>query len=85
VLRRYPGVRDAAVVGKADHRLGQVPVAAIEMAPGAVAPTADELIAFARESLTAYMIPTEFRIVEALPRTASMKVSRPELKALLGI
>jgi long-chain acyl-CoA synthetase len=85
VLRRYPGVRDAAVIGKADRRLGQVPVAAIEMAPGAVAPTADELIAFARESLTPYMIPTEFRIVEALPRTASMKVSRPELKALLGV
>jgi long-chain acyl-CoA synthetase len=85
VLRRYPGVRDAAVIGKADRRLGQVPVAAIEMAPGAVAPTADELIAFARQALTPYMIPTEFRIVEALPRTASMKVSRSELKALLGL
>jgi long-chain acyl-CoA synthetase len=85
VLRRYPGVRDAAVIGKADRRLGQVPVAAIEMAPGAIAPTAEELIAFARQALTPYMIPTEFRIVEALPRTASMKVSRPELKALLGL
>lgn len=85
VLRRYPGVRDAAVVGKPDKRLGQVPVAAIEMAAGAIAPTAEELVAFARKSLTAYMIPTEFRIVDALPRTASMKVSRPELKALLGI
>ncbi|MGF6999368.1 class I adenylate-forming enzyme family protein [Paraburkholderia sp. GAS32] len=85
VLRRYPGVRDAAVIGKADRRLGEVPVAAIEMTPGAVAPTVDELIAFARQALTAYMIPTEFRIVEALPRTASMKVSRPDLKALLGV
>jgi long-chain acyl-CoA synthetase len=85
VLRRYPGVRDAAVIGKADKRLGQVPVAAIEMAPGAVVPTTQELDAFTRLSLTAYMIPTEFRIVEALPRTASMKVSRPELKALLGL
>jgi len=33
VLRRYPGVRDAAVIGKADLRLGQVPIAAIEMLP----------------------------------------------------
>lgn len=85
VLRRYPGVRDAAVVGKADRRLGQVPIAALELQPGVTPPTADELSAFARESLTAYMIPTEFHIVEALPRTASMKISRPELKAMLGL
>jgi len=38
---------------------------------------------FAREHLTAYMIPKEFRFVAALPRTASMKVSRPELKVML--
>lgn len=85
VLRRYPGVRDAAVVGKADKRLGQVPVAALEMAPGAAVPTTEELVAFTRLSLAAYMIPTEFRIVDTLPRTASMKVSRPDLKALLGV
>jgi len=39
VLRRYPGVRDAAVVGKPDARLGQVPIAAIEMAPGTPPPS----------------------------------------------
>jgi acyl-coenzyme A synthetase/AMP-(fatty) acid ligase len=40
---------------------------------------------FAREHLTAYMIPKEFHFVAALPRTASMKVSRPELKVMLGV
>jgi acyl-coenzyme A synthetase/AMP-(fatty) acid ligase len=31
------------------------------------------------------MIPKEFHFVAALPRTASMKVSRPELKVMLGV
>jgi acyl-CoA synthetase (AMP-forming)/AMP-acid ligase II len=85
VLRRYPGVHDAAVVPKPDARLGQVPVAAIEMAPGVPSPDASVMETFAREHLTPYMIPKEFHFVEALPRTASMKVSRPELKTMLGI
>jgi long-chain acyl-CoA synthetase len=85
VLRRYPGVRDAAVIGKADVRLGQVPIAAIEMLPDVSPPATGLLETFAREHLTAYMIPKEFHFVAALPRTASMKVSRPELKAMLGV
>jgi long-chain acyl-CoA synthetase len=85
VLRRYPGVRDAAVVGKPDARLGQVPIAAIEMLPGVSPPAPGLLETFAREHLTAYMIPREFHFVAALPRTASMKISRPELKVMLGV
>ncbi len=85
VIRRYPGVRDAAVVGKPDARLGQIPVAAVEMTPQTPAPSAELLDAFLRQHLTAYMVPKEFLFVQSLPRTASMKVSRPELKALFGI
>jgi long-chain acyl-CoA synthetase len=85
VLRRYPGVHDAAVIGKPDVRLGQVPIAAIEMLPDVSPPAPGLLETFAREHLTAYMIPKEFHFVAALPRTASMKVSRPELKAMLGV
>src|SRR5260370_3927927 len=85
VIRRYPGVRDAAVLGKPDARLGQIPVAAVEMTPQTPAPSAELLDAFLRQHLTAYMLPKEFLFVQSLPRTASMKVSRPELKALFGI
>lgn len=86
ILRQHPKVGDAAVIGRSDLRLGQVPVAAIELPEGSVdAPEKEELDAFLRQTLPAYMVPVEYRIVEALPRTISMKVSRPELKALLGI
>jgi acyl-CoA synthetase (AMP-forming)/AMP-acid ligase II len=85
VLRRYTGVRDVAVIGVGDARLGQVPIAAVEMLPGMSPPDPRDLDAFARAHLTGYMVPKEYRFVAALPRTASMKVSRPELKAMLGI
>jgi long-chain acyl-CoA synthetase len=85
VLRRYAGVRDVAVIGMPDARLGQVPIAAVEMMPGMNPPEPSDLDAFARAHLTGYMVPKEYRFVTALPRTASMKVSRPELKAMLGI
>jgi long-chain acyl-CoA synthetase len=85
VLRRYPGVRDAAVIGRPDKRLGQVPIAAIEMAPQVPPPRPAELETFARQHLAAYLIPKEFHFVAALPRTASLKVSRPALKAMLGL
>ena len=79
VLRRYAGVRDVAVLGMTDARLGEVPVAAVEMMPGMSPPDPGDLDAFARAHLTGYMVPKEYRFVAALPRTASMKVSRPEL------
>jgi acyl-CoA synthetase (AMP-forming)/AMP-acid ligase II len=83
-LRLHPKVGDAAIVGRPDPRLGEVPVAAIELHEGGEAPEPAELDAFLRKTLPAYMLPVEYRVVPALPRTHSMKVSRPELKALLN-
>ncbi|MET0953550.1 MAG: class I adenylate-forming enzyme family protein [Aeromicrobium sp.] len=81
-LEAHPAVRAAAVAGIPDERLGQVPVAAVELIPGANAPTAEELKAWCREQLVAYEVPVQFRIVDELPRTVSLKISRAEVAAL---
>jgi len=69
-----PGVRGAAVLGRPDARLGAVPVAALELRPGAEPATPEGLRAHASSLLARYELPTEIRIVEALPRTPSGKV-----------
>jgi len=83
VLERHPSVREAAVAPLPDPRLGQVPVAAVELVPGAPVPTMSELIAFCREVLTPYEAPVHIAIADELPRTPSSKVSRVELLDLI--
>jgi acyl-CoA synthetase (AMP-forming)/AMP-acid ligase II len=41
-----------------------------------------ELEAFANEHLTGYQRPAHYRVVDALPRTPSMKVSQPQVRQL---
>jgi acyl-CoA synthetase (AMP-forming)/AMP-acid ligase II len=82
VIASHPSVHDACVIGMPDRRLGQVPVAAVELRTGGARVTVDELMAHARAHLAAYQVPVEITIVDALPRTPSMKVSQGELRRL---
>jgi acyl-CoA synthetase (AMP-forming)/AMP-acid ligase II len=81
VLESHPAVREAAVIGLPDARLGQVPVAAVELCEGARL-DAETLRAFARDHLAAYQVPARIRIVPSLPRTPSLKVSQPGVREL---
>ena len=82
-LERHPAVRSAAVVGRADRRLGAVPVAAVELRSGADPVTPGELAAHATGLLARYELPVEIRIVDDLPRTPSAKVDLAAVSALL--
>ncbi|WP_051752651.1 class I adenylate-forming enzyme family protein [Streptosporangium amethystogenes] len=82
VIKEHPSVRDAAVVGMPDQRLGEVPVALIETARG-TAFDARVLTDWVRGRLLPYQVPTAFVAVAALPRTPSLKVSQEQVKALL--
>ena len=82
VLNDHPAVREAAVVGVADERLGAVPAAAIILKDGADEPAVDSLKAWLKQRLIAYQVPVHIRIVPDFPRTPSMKPSAPGLRQL---
>lgn len=80
-LEAHPAVAEAAVVGRPDTRLGEVPVAAVRLRPGGGA-GADELARWAAERLAEYKVPAEIRVVDDLPRTGPDKIDKGEVRAL---
>ncbi len=82
ILRQHPAVVDASVVGIPDARLGEVPVAAVELSRTSQGVAEQELVAFLRSELPPTHIPTQIRIVDALPRTPSLKVSLNDVKRM---
>lgn len=82
-LEAHPAVREAAVLGWPDERLGEVPVAAVELVDGASPVSGDELTSWAAGRLSGYQVPVRIQVLDSLPRTPSLKVSQPALRALL--
>lgn len=80
-LREHPHIADAAVVGIADERKGEVPVAAVELRSGASV-SGDEIVEWARERVAAYKAPVEVRVVDELPRGGTDKVQKHRVREL---
>jgi long-chain acyl-CoA synthetase len=76
VLARVPGVRECRVFAREHEKLGEIPVAEIVADHPEQPPARGDLIAACRSALPTYKIPREFRIVDALARTATGKVQR---------
>jgi acyl-CoA synthetase (AMP-forming)/AMP-acid ligase II len=81
-LERHPEVQGAAVFGVDDERLGQVPVAVVELRPGGSAES-EQLLAYLRPLLARYELPTRVVVVDELPRTPSAKVDLAASRALV--
>ncbi|MBO2458682.1 FadD3 family acyl-CoA ligase [Actinomadura violacea] len=79
VLARHDAVAESGVVGVPDARMGEVGRAYVRLRPGRTA-TEEELVAHCRERLANFKVPREILFVEDLPKTASGKVRRVELK-----
>ncbi len=78
-IARYDGVAEVAVVGIPDERLGEVGIAFVVERPGAdVDP--DALVAWCREHMANFKAPRSVTVVESLPRNASGKVLKYELR-----
>jgi acyl-CoA synthetase (AMP-forming)/AMP-acid ligase II len=79
VLYEHPAVLEAAVVGMADERWGEVPRAFVAV-KGGESVSADELLEHCRARLARFKTPRAVDFVDALPRNPSGKVLKRELR-----
>jgi acyl-CoA synthetase (AMP-forming)/AMP-acid ligase II len=80
-LLRFDKIGEVAVVGIPDERLGEVGMAFVVAKPG-VEVAAEEVAAYASEHLANFKVPRQVRVVGDLPRNATGKVVKPELRRL---
>ncbi|MCY3996123.1 MAG: AMP-binding protein [Rhodobacter sp.] len=79
LLHEHPAVMLAAVVAKPDPKWGEIPCAFLELKPGQSA-TPEELQSFCRDRMAHFKVPRMF-LFEGLPRTATGKIRKVELRA----
>jgi acyl-CoA synthetase (AMP-forming)/AMP-acid ligase II len=79
VLYEHDAVVEVAVVGRADDRWGEVPIAFVVVRDGADV-EADELIAHCSTQLARFKVPKDVIFLDALPRNPSGKVLKRDLR-----
>ncbi|MFN8485751.1 MAG: acyl-CoA synthetase [Anaerolineae bacterium] len=78
-LHKHPAVALAAAVGRPDARLGEVPVAYVELRSGAIV-TEQDLLTFAQEHIgERAAVPKTIRVIDHMPVTAVGKIFKPQL------
>lgn len=83
VLMSFEKIADVGVIGIPDEKWGEVGLAVVVPAPG-VDVTEEEIVEFCRGKLAKYKIPKKVVFVDSLPRTATGKILKKELKARFG-
>ncbi len=79
VLYRHPKVKDVAVIGVPDDKWGEVPMALVVPEEGEIL-TLEEVQAICDNKLARFKIPRHLILLEELPRTATGKVLKRELR-----
>jgi len=81
VLYSHPAVHEAAVVGVPDEYRGETVKAYVSLKPETEV-TEEELIAFCKQQMAAYKYPRSIEFLDEVPKTASGKTLRRELRDL---
>ncbi|MBY4571191.1 long-chain fatty acid--CoA ligase [Gordonia sihwensis] len=84
VLFGHPKVAEAAIIGRAHEKWGEVPVAVVVLADGVDDLTLEEMEPFLNENLARFKHPKDLVIVDELPRNAGGKVVKPQLREAYG-
>ena len=78
-LLAMPGIGEVAVIGVPDERLGEVGMAFVVPAPGKSI-TPEQVIAWSRDNMANFKVPRKVEVLDALPRNATGKVVKFELR-----
>jgi len=81
ILYQFPGVKEAAVIGKPDPRKGELPIAFVAAADGVVLEE-KALQRFVKERLADYKVPRKVVLMPALPRNATGKILKTALRQI---
>jgi len=81
VLLQHPDIRECAVIGAPDDTWGEAVAAAVVLNDGAVLEL-DPLRDWCRDRMSVYKIPKLLRRLDALPRNAMGKVTKPAVQKL---
>jgi acyl-CoA synthetase (AMP-forming)/AMP-acid ligase II len=81
VIRSYPKVDEAAVIGVPDAEWGQEPMAVVVLKKGKEA-SEEEIIEFCRSRLSSFKKPRSVVFVDSLPRNALGKILKKELRGI---
>ena len=76
LIQAHPAVREVAVIGVPDERMGEIGRAFVVWAPAMGEPDQAALIAWCREQMANYKVPRSIDFVDALPRNAMGKVEK---------
>jgi long-chain acyl-CoA synthetase len=79
LIYRFPGIKEAAVVGRADSRRGEQPVAFVVPDDG-VPIDIRSLQDFLRQRIADFKVPRHIEVIESLPRNASGKILKTVLR-----
>ncbi|MGA9528649.1 MAG: AMP-binding protein [Terriglobales bacterium] len=82
-LLQHEAIKDAAVIGIADEKWGEVPIAFLVLQAGS-ALTGEEINEFLAKKLSKIKLPRRFEFMEALPRNAYGKALKNELRSLVS-
>lgn len=82
VVSQLPGIAECAVVGIPDEILGEAIKLFVVLDDVNV--TEKDILIFCKKNLAAFKMPKKVAMVQSLPKTASGKIKREQLKALLA-